>query len=74
MMSERKTTIGRRFEYDLEIEVGWGDLYRCALNLLAQTEPADVRWKHVERARRISDGIRALYEAKREAEQESSNA
>lgn len=60
MMSERKTLIERM----VTVDVGWTDVFSCATELLGETQPADVRWVHVERAKAIYDGIKALFDAK----------
>ena len=60
MMSERKTMIERT----VTVDVGWTDVFACATELLGETQPADVRWVHVERAKAIYDGIKALFDAK----------
>jgi len=62
-MSERKTMIERT----VTVDVGWTDVFACATELLGETQPADVRWVHVERARAIYDGIKALFDAKSHA-------
>jgi hypothetical protein len=60
MMSERITTI----EKTISISVGWTDVFSCATELLDKTQPSDVRWVHVERAKAIYEGIKALFDAK----------
>ena len=60
MMSERKTVIERT----VTVDVGWTDVFSCATKLLGETQPADVRWVHVKRAKAIYDGIKALFDVK----------
>jgi len=60
MMSERKTVIERT----VTVDVGWTDVFSCATELLGETQPADVRWVHVERAKALYEGIKALFDAK----------
>jgi hypothetical protein len=59
-MTERTTSV----EKTVSVPLGWTDVFSCAKELLGETQPADVRWVHVERAKAIYDGILALYEAK----------
>ena len=60
MMSERTTSV----EKTVSVPVGWSDIFACAAELLRETQPADVRWVHVERAKAIYDGIKTLFDAK----------
>ena len=60
MMSERKTMI----EGIVTVDVGWTEVFSCATELLKDTQPNDVRWVHVKRAKAIYDGIKELFDAK----------
>jgi hypothetical protein len=60
MMSERTTAI----EKTVSVPIGWTDIFECSTELLGKTKPVDVRWCHVERAKAIYDGIKALFDEK----------
>lgn len=49
----------------MEIEVRWSDIFSCGTELLEKTQPTDVRWEHIKRARKLYEGLLALFEAKR---------
>lgn len=69
MMSERVVVLDKRVcvagPVTVEVRIGWTDVFSSAMLLLEQTESDDVRWVHVERARKLYDGIRALYDTKK---------
>jgi hypothetical protein len=59
-MSEHKAIVEKK----IEVEIEWADVFSCAKQLLEATQPSDIRWAHVERAKNVYDRIKFLFESK----------
>lgn len=59
-MTDREATL----EKVIEVKLDWTDVFKAANKLLAETQPSDVRWVHVERARKLYESIKTLFEQK----------
>jgi len=64
-MSERVVSITK----NMEISIGWTDIFMCAKELLKKIEPTDVRWAHVQIAREVYDGMQTLFDAHQESKE-----